>query len=182
MWREATTRADDAMAHGADACGCRAVCVADHVFHGGAVGRVTDWIVIVTGDRLLGGVPQRVVCRRVWAVLQIDRRFTGRAVGSAVAGESSRGDADRRAGLAEPSSGGCGVSLDHRRTVVAASYGFRDDGERFGPPSSPRSEDAPDRRFGRRHPQHGGVERLSSSLVLTLAASLMAIACVVTLA
>jgi hypothetical protein len=122
------------------------VCVADHVFHGGGVGRVTDRIVIVTGDRRLGGVPQRVVCRRVWAALQIDRRFTGCAVGSAVAGDSSRG------------------------------------GERFGPPSSPRSEDAPDRRFGRRHPQRGGVERLSSSLVLTLVASLMAIACVVTLA
>jgi hypothetical protein len=115
-------------------------------------------------------------------MLQIDRRFTGLAVGAAVASESSRGDADRRAGLDELSSGGCGVSLDHRRTVVAASYGFRDDGERFGPPSSPRSEDAPDGRFGRRHPQRGAMERLSSSLVLTLAASLMAIACVVTLA
>lgn len=181
-WREATTRADDTMAHGADTCGRRVVCAADHVFHGGSVGRVTDWITIVTGDRRLGEFPQRVVCKRGWAVLQINRRFTGRAVKSAVAGESSRCDADRGAPQPETGSRGCGVSLDHKGTVVAASYDFRDGGERFGPPSSPRSEDAPDRRFGRRHPQCGRVERLSTSLVLTLAASLMAIACVVTLA
>jgi len=143
---------------------------------------VTDWIAILTGDRRLGGVSQRPVRRRGFAVLQIDRRFRGRAGRSAVAGESSPGDADRRAGLAEPSSSGWGVSLDHTSAVVAASYDFRDDGERFSPPSSPRSEDAPDRRLDRRHPQRGDGERLSSSLVLALAASLMAIACVVTLA
>lgn len=63
-WRESTTRADDTMAHGADTCGRRVVCVADHVFHGGSVGRVTEWMGILKGDRRLGRVPQRSVCRR----------------------------------------------------------------------------------------------------------------------
>jgi len=94
---------------------------------------VRDWMVTVTGDRRLGGVPRRVLCGRMWAVLQIDRRTRARAVGPAVTGEASRAE-------------------------------------------------AADRRLGRLHPQRGVMERLSSSLVLTLAASLMAIACVVTLA
>lgn len=89
-------------------------------------------------------------------MLQIDRRFIGRAVELVVAGAPSRADAARGPGQAETSSGG--VSFDGNWTV------------------------ATDSRFGRRQPQRGGVERLSSSLVLTLAASLMAIACVVTLA
>lgn len=65
------------------------------------------------------------------------------------------------------------LQIDRRLRSRAVASAVADDASSVG---------AADERFGPRRPQRGVMERLSGSLVLTLAASLMAIACVVTLA
>lgn len=114
-------------------------------------------------------------------MFQVDRRFGGWAVGAAGAGDLPAVRGDRRSGRIPTSERDGRVFADYP-TTAAASTDTRDDGEWFDVPSSPLSDDAAGSRFGLRQPERGGLDRLSGSLLRTIAESLMAIACVVTLA